>query len=194
MNNMDKEVQGRNGLNGDQGDCSPQSDQGQWTSQGGTTARSEPVAAATQARTRWYVQQILVMLIGREGATHGRHSRRPQRPGIWNWLFGSAEHRATRTTGTAAITRTRDDEAHAEDREATAARDLCIALRWHRANIASTLPAIDENDAERRGELRDYVTALDRARETVVAYYDLPLADAVEEDAYPLGSPPILAR
>ncbi len=75
--------------------------------------------------------------------------------------------------------------------EKASARDLCQALRWHRASIAETLPVVDEDgDAERMAEVRRVIAALGRAREELAVYYRLPPADATDDDPYARGEPP----
>lgn len=75
--------------------------------------------------------------------------------------------------------------------EKASARDLCLALRWHRASIAETLPVVDDDgDTERMAEVRRVIAALGRAREELVAYYRLPPADATADDPYARGEPP----
>jgi len=75
--------------------------------------------------------------------------------------------------------------------EKASAHDLCLALRWHHASIAETLPVVDEDgDVGRMAEVRRVIAALGRAREELVAYYKLPPADATDEDPYARGDPP----
>jgi len=84
-----------------------------------------------------------------------------------------------------------DDFERRVEQEAASARDLCAALRWHRASIAETLPVVDDDgDAERMAEVRRVIAVLGRAREELVAYYKLPPADARDDDPYARGDPP----
>ncbi len=77
--------------------------------------------------------------------------------------------------------------------EKASARDLCTALRWHRASIAETLPVVDDDgDAERMAEVRGVLAALGRAREALATYYRLPSVAATEDDPYAQGDPPRL--
>jgi hypothetical protein len=77
--------------------------------------------------------------------------------------------------------------------EKASAHDLCLALRWHRANIAETLPVVDEDgDAERMAEVRQILDALGHTRGALATYFHLPLADATEDDDYARGEPPRL--
>jgi len=75
--------------------------------------------------------------------------------------------------------------------EHASAHDLCVALRWHRASIAETLPVVD-GDAERMAEVRGVLATLGRAREALAAYYRLPPVAATEDDPYAQGDPPRL--
>lgn len=87
----------------------------------------------------------------------------------------------------------RDDEEFERRiaQEKASAHDLCVALRWHRARIAETLPVVDDDgDAERMAEVRRVIAALGCAREELAAYYHLPPADATDDDPYARGEPP----
>ncbi len=89
----------------------------------------------------------------------------------------------------------RDDEEFERRvaQEHASAHDLCLALRWHRASIAETLPVVDDDgDGERMAEVRQVLSALGRAREALVGYYHLSSADATEDDPYARGEPPRL--
>jgi len=91
--------------------------------------------------------------------------------------------------------RARDDEEFERRiaQEHASAHDLCLALRWHRASIAETLPVVDDDgDAERMAEVRRVLAALGRAREALAAYYRLPPTTATEDDPYARGEPPRL--
>ena len=84
-----------------------------------------------------------------------------------------------------------DDSQFAE--EAASAYDLCTALCWHRANIAQTLPVVDDDgDAQRMAEVRQVIAALGRACEAVATYYDLPGTATSEADRDARGAPPRL--
>lgn len=77
--------------------------------------------------------------------------------------------------------------------EQASAGDLCTALRWHRANIAETLPVVDDDgDAERMAEVRQTLDALGDARTALARYYHLPPAAATADDLYARGEPPRL--
>jgi len=140
-----------------------------------TAVRMEHAVTAIQVRKQWHIQQILNILARLKGVNRNHHAR---------------PCRASEFDG-AATMHIWGDVWEEDEWEVAAARDLCLALRWHRANIASTLPVVEEeDDTTRSTELRRYIDALGRAREALVAYYDLPVLDAVDNDAYPQGAPP----
>ncbi len=89
------------------------------------------------------------------------------------------------------IARTDEEFERRIAQEKVSARDLCLALRWHHASIAETLPVVDEDgDVGRMADVRAVLDALGRARGWLVAYYKLPPTDATDEDPYARGEPP----
>ncbi len=86
-----------------------------------------------------------------------------------------------------------DDDEQGFAQEEASAHDLCLALRWHRASILETLPAVDDDgDMQRMAEVRQVISRLENACEALVTYYKLPWTDATEDNLAPQGEPPRL--